>query len=224
MWRIALASTTLTLAALAAPDEDKKPDVATVGEAAPAFELTDQSGNKHSLAKYKGRIVVLEWFNEQCPYCMGVWKSGLVQETIKDLKEVDEDIVWLAINSTANRPKEAVLETGKKFLEDLEAKVPMLMDYDGTVGHVYAAKTTPHVYVIDAEGVLRYQGAISDDSRMREGEKAQTHVLRVVKQITADEKVSPEYVKPWGCSVKYARSRRGGGGGRGRAGRLDSGP
>jgi peroxiredoxin len=203
---------------LSNPEPEKKEEkkvVAEVGEEAPAFELKDQQGKMHNLSDYKGKIVVLEWFNETCPYCKGVWDSGLVPKLITNLNEQDTDVVYLAINSTANRPEEEILESGSEYLEELKINIPMLMDYDGKVGHLYKARTTPHMYVIDTEGVLVYQGALSDDRKIAEGDKAETHVLRVVTQLEAGEEVSPSYVQPWGCPVKYNRDgnksgRRGG--------------
>ena len=187
------------------PAEREKKPAAEVGEEAPLFELVDQFGKTHKLEDYNDSIVVLEWFNETCPYCVAVWKSGLVEKLIADLGEVDTPVVYLSINSTANRPEDEVLESGKEFIEDAELEVPMLMDYDGKVGRSYAARTTPHMFVIDTEGVLIYQGAISDDLRGKEGDKAETHVLRAVQQTVAGQEVTPSYVKPWGCSVKYAK-------------------
>ena len=195
----------------AKPTNAKDKKIAEVGEEAPQFELTDQFGKTHKLEQYKGKIVVLEWFNEKCPYCKGVWESGLVPTLKNELQEKETEVVYLAINSSANRPEEDVLESGAEFLEELESETPMLMDYDGAVGHKFGARTTPHMFIIDAEGVLVYSGAISDDHSLKEGDKAETHVLRVVTQLEAGEEVLPSYVQPWGCSVKYKR-----GGGKGR--------
>ena len=184
------------------PKDDKV--VAEIGEPAPAFSLKDQWGKSHTLKEYEGKIVVLEWFNEKCPFCKRVWTCGLVPKVIKQLGKMDTEVVYLAINSSADRPKTEVLTTGSKFLEDQELGTPMLMDYDGEVGHRYGAKTTPHMFIIDAEGVLAYHGAMSDDPGGKEGEDAETHTIRVVKQLQNEEEVKPYYVKPWGCSVKYA--------------------
>ncbi len=186
-------------------EKEEKILVAIVGEEAPAFELKDQHGITHKLADYKGKIVVLEWFNESCPFCKGVWDSGLVPKLIKELDGKETEVVYLTMNSTANKPEEKIRESGTEFLEELDVEIPMLMDYDGSVGHLYEAKTTPHMYVIDTEGILVYQGALSDDARSKKGDTAETHVLRVVTQLEAGEEVSPSYVQPWGCSVKYKR-------------------
>lgn len=193
--------------------------VAQVGEEAPSFELKDQHGKTHKLSDYKGKIVVLEWFNDACPYCKGVWESGLVPKLITNLNKQETDVVYLAINSTANKPEEEILESGSEYFEELTINIPMLMDYDGTVGHLYEAKTTPHMFVIDTEGVLVYQGAISDDRRSKKGDEAETHILRVVTQLEAGEEVAPSYVQPWGCSVKYKQDGKSG-----RRGRRDSKP
>ena len=113
--------------------------------------------------------------------------------------------MYLAINSTANRPEEEVLEGGAEYIKDLELEIPMLMDYNGKVGQAYGARTTPHVFIINAEGVLVYQGAICDDKRVKKGGDAENHIVRVVSQLSSGEEVSPSYIQPWGCSVKYAR-------------------
>ena len=185
------------------PVSQEKKTTAEIGEKAPPFELKDQHGKTHKLADYKDKIVVLEWFNETCPYCKKAWGIGLVSKLLEDLQTSTTEVVYLAINSTANRPEEEVLEGGKEFLDELEVPASMLMDYDGKVGREYGARTTPHMYVIDTDGVLVYQGALSDDRRFKEGKDAKTHIMRVVHQLNAGEEVSPSYVQPWGCPVKY---------------------
>ena len=187
------------------PKDTKEKKIAELDEEAPAFELIDQFGKTHKLENYKGKVVVLEWFNELCPYCKGVWELGLVPKLMTELNDKETEVVYLTVNSSANRPEEDVLKSGAEFIEELELETPMLMDYDGAVGRAFGARTTPHMFVIDAEGVLVYSGAISDDNRMKKGDKAETHVLRVVSQLEAGEEVSPNFVQPWGCSVKYKR-------------------
>lgn len=191
--------------------EDKK--AAVVGEEAPAFELQDQHGKTHKLVDYKGKIVVLEWFNDKCPICKNVWDSGLIDKLVTDLKNLCQNpsdsqlpsVAYLAMNSTANRPVEAVLKSGAEFIEEAEVEIPMLMDYDGKVGKSYGARTTPHMFIIDTEGTLVYQGALCDGPRGFEGKEAETHVMRVIRQLINGEEILPSYVQPWGCSVKYAK-------------------
>jgi len=193
--------------------EKEEQKVAEVGEEAPTFELKDQHGKTHKLSDYRGQIVVLEWFNDKCPVCKNVWDSGLISKLVTDLKNLCQNpdaptlpsVVYLAMNSSANRPVEEVLKSGAEFIEEAEVEIPMLMDYDGKVGHAYGARTTPHMFVIDAEGILVYQGALSDDRRGKEGKDAETHVVRAIHQLIKGEEISPNYVQPWGCSVKYAQ-------------------
>ena len=191
--------------------QEKEKKVAEVGEEAPPFELKDQHGNTHKLSDYKGKIVVLEWFNDKCPVCKNVWDSGLISKLVTDLKNLCQNpdaptlpsVVYLAINSSANRPVEEVLKSGAEFIEEAKVEIPMLMDYEGNVGKAYDARTTPHMFIIDTEGTLVYQGALSDDRRSKEGKDADTHVLRAINQLIKGEEISPNYVQPWGCSVKY---------------------
>ena len=172
---------------------------AKVGEAAPNFTLNDANGKSHSLSDYKGKIVILQWINPECPICNRVTKSGLVAKMAKECKSIDKEIVHLAINSTAGMPG----AVSAKYLKKHKIKASALIDDDGKVGHLYGAKTTPHLYVIDAKGILRYQGALDDDPRG--GKKGGTnYVVNAIRQITDGETVSPDYVKSYGCSVKYA--------------------
>ena len=194
--------------------QEQKRSVAEIGEKAPQFELKDQNGKTHKLESYEGSIVILEWFNDKCPVCKSVWDSGLISKLVTESKNLyqnpDESIyppvVYLAINSSANRPFEEVLKSGSAFIEESEVEIPMLMDYSGKIGKAYGARTTPHMFVIDKDGLLVYQGALSDDRRGKEGKDANTHVMRAIHQLVKGEEVSPNYVQPWGCSVKYART------------------
>jgi peroxiredoxin len=172
---------------------------AKIGEPAPGFTLQDASGKSYTLADYKGKIVVLQWINPDCPVCRRVASSGLVTAMHRQVREVDPDVVFLAINSTHYMEPDA----SAKYLKEHRVEMPALSDRDGTVGRLYGAKTTPHVYVIDAEGVLRYQGAFDDDPQGQKGDKAVNYVLTAIRQIEAGETVMPDTVKSYGCTVKY---------------------
>lgn len=198
---------------------------AKVGEAAPDFELTDVNGNAHKLSDWKGKIVVLQWINPGCPVCKRVMTSGLLANSQKAAMREDSNLVWLAINSTANtEPKVTANYLADNKMSDMIAMV----DADGHVGRMYGARTTPHVFVIDAEGVLRYTGAFDDDpdgAKASSGETVTNYAVNAVHQIKAGETVAPTNTRPYGCSVKYAQGggegappRQRGGAGRGQGG------
>ena len=197
--------------------EEAKPKIATIGKAAPAFALKDTKGKNHQLSDFAGKFVVIEWFNPGCPYCRGIYAEGVVGDTIEKTKQIDSDAVYLAINSTANQPKEFVITQSDEFLVKHEMEdIPVLMDYDGAVGKLYGAKTTPHMFVIDPKGVLIYAGAITDDRNFDKGDKAKNYVVDAVRASVSEGATPPAAVRPWGCGVKYAdgggtRGRRGGG-------------
>jgi peroxiredoxin len=197
------------LGASAWADKEAK-TTAKVNEPAPAFTLKDTKGVDHKLSDYAGKIVVLEWFNPDCPFCEGVYKNGVVKKTIDEIKKIDSNVVYLAINSTAqNKTKEEVIASSDKFLNDQKmTSVPVLVDFEGTTGHAYGAKTTPHMFVIDTKGVLRYAGAITDDKSFKKTD-ATNYVINAVRQIKNGETVSPDNTQSWGCGVKYANKTEG---------------
>lgn len=188
------------------PAEDAPKEIkAEVGKPAPNFSLKDTKGKLHNLSDYSGRYVVIEWFNPGCPYCRGIYSEGIVEDTRKKMKSVDIDAVYLAINSTANQPEEFIVTQSDTFLEKQEqTDIPVLMDYDGSVGRLYEAKKTPHMYVIDPKGNLIYSGAITDDQNFERGSKATNYVINAARQSASGETVSPSAVRSWGCGVKYA--------------------
>lgn len=203
--------------------EEKKTEVqkAAVGKKAPAFSLKDTKGKVHNLSDFAGKYVVIEWFNPGCPYCVNIYKKGVVTDTRAKMKQIDADTVYLAINSTANQPEDFVVTQSDSFLEENDQKdIPVLMDYDGTVGRLYEARTTPHMYLIDPEGTLIYAGAITDDRNFNKGDEATNYVVEAARRSASGEPVAPATVRPWGCGVKYADggNRRGGRRGGGRRG------
>ena len=175
-----------------------------VGKAAPDFTLTDTEGKKHHLADYAAadQIVVLEWFNADCPFIV---KHHKTSTTMNDLQAAyaDQDVVWLAICSSAEGKQGNGLERNRQAREDYAMVYPILIDESGEVGRLYGAKTTPNMYVIDGEGVLRYQGAIDDKPSPYEvGET--NYVAAALAALVAGEAVAKPETKPYGCSVKYA--------------------
>lgn len=174
---------------------------AAIGQKAPDFTLKDIDGKTHKLSEHAGKIVVLDWVNPDCPVCRGVHKDGRIAKMLGEFKSAG-DVVFLAINSTHYMPA----EKNREALEGYKVKYPVLLDADGTVGNLYGAKTTPHLFVIDTTGVLRYQGAIDDDrtgKNTQEGKPVINYAVNAVKQIKAGETVSPNSVPSYGCGVKY---------------------
>lgn len=194
-----------------APPAAEAAKKAEVGAAAPAWTLTDTKGGTHSLSDFKGRIVVMEWFSPYCPWSGksgdgSVHHNGKVKRLVEELRKIDADVVYLLVDSThegyAGRGKDDKVKDAHEVLAKTGVSLPVLMDYSGSVGKAYQARTTPHMFVIDAEGVLRYQGAFDADRNGRD-KAAANHVLDAVKAIKAGEAVSPATTRPWGCSVKY---------------------
>ncbi len=175
-------------------------------EAAPAFTLTDAHGEEHSLSDYEGKVVVLEWVNHGCPFVVKFYAGGHMQAMQEEM--VEKGVVWLSICSSApNTQGWMTAEDQAKTIEEKGIKATaVLLDEDGTVGRAYGARTTPHMYVIDGEGKLRYQGAIDSirSTRASDIEKADNYVRAAVEAVLAGEEVDPKQTQPYGCSVKYA--------------------
>jgi peroxiredoxin len=188
-------------AAPAGKQQAKSAPMAEVGKPAPNFTLKTTDGKEWSLSDAKGKVVVLEWVNPECPVCVRVCEQGVVADTIKGVKELFPDAVYVAINSSAARP--ASLSGTASYLASHKLDIPALLDNDGAVGKMYGAKTTPHCYVIDANGVLVYQGAIDDGPN---GNAKTNYVVNAAKALKAGEAVSPSTTRPYGCSVKYKKN------------------
>ncbi len=179
--------------------EDSGPK-AVVGKPAPDFTLQDASGKEYRLSDYEGKIVVLQWINPDCPVCRGCMKKGVVTAMRKEIGLLEPGIVHLAINST--HYQEA--KKGAEYLKEYKIDIPALSDRDGTVGHLYGAKTTPQLFIIDEEGILRYNGAI-DNARMKTDSAPMNYVVNAVRQLTIGETIAPDQTTPYGCSVKFKK-------------------
>ncbi len=199
-----VAAATATAVAVPTSIEATVAKAAKVGEKAPAFKLMDLDGKPHELADFKGKTIVLEWFSSKCPWSgaksgNSVHSTGQVKKMMTDLKKVDPDVVYLAIDSTARgMSRDAVVAADKKAVSSLKIDNPILVDFDGKTGQAYGAKTTPHMFVIDGAGVLRYSGAMGD-------RKSKNYVLDAVTAIKNGSTVSPSETRPYGCGVKYAK-------------------
>jgi peroxiredoxin len=178
---------------------------AKVGDPAPAFSLVDTNGREHALGDFKGKIVVLEWFNHDCPFVKKHYDSGNMSGL--QSRYTGKDVVWLSINSSApgkqgNYPPEKANELSS---EKKSAATYVLLDPEGTVGRLYGAKTTPHMYVIDGAGVLRYEGAIDSVSSTDKDDiaGATNYVAAAVDALKGGKPVDPSVTQAYGCAVKY---------------------
>jgi peroxiredoxin len=199
---IALCSTLLLAGGtLATGDEQSKSKEreAKVGEQAPDFTLLDHDGKKHTLSNYKDKIVVLEWINQQCPWSVKV--APMCRDLAK--KWDDKDVVWIGVESTHWRKA----EENQKYAKDKELGYPILMDNDGKVGRMYGAKTTPHMYIIE-KGKLVYAGGIHNNQHGTKSDSdVRIYVDEALAALTAGKEVPVAETTPWGCSVKYNKSK-----------------
>jgi peroxiredoxin len=193
----------------AAPEPAPALSSATLGSPAPDFELADLDGNKVKLSTFKGKTVVLEWFNPGCPFVkMSHTKGSLVDTAARHTKS---GVVWLAINSSAPGKEGHGIEANREAVTRFGMKHPVLLDESGAVGKAYGAKRTPHLYVVDPSGKLVYRGAI-DNSPDGEGEspdntaggKLVNHVDAALSDLAASRPVATQETVAYGCSVKYA--------------------
>jgi len=180
--------------------EDAKSSAA-IGQAAPAFSLSDQNGKTVSLSDYAGKIVVLEWFNNECPFVVKHYSTGHMNALAT--KYSASDVVWLAINSSKSTTNERNLAVAGEWKIDRS----ILNDATGEVGHAYGAKTTPHMYIVDKTGKLAYMGAIDSVKSTEAGDidGAQNYVASALDELLAGKAVSTPETASYGCSVKYAR-------------------
>lgn len=178
----------------------------TIGQPAPDFTLTDTHGQTHSLSGYLGKTVVLEWTNHECPYVRKHYDGGNMQALQKE--ETEKGIVWLTIVSSApGEQGHTTPEDANKVIESQKsAETARLLDASGDTGRLYGAKTTPHMFIINPEGMAVYAGAIDDrpSSRMDTLEGAHNHVRTALAEMAEGKPVSTPQTKPYGCSVKYA--------------------
>ena len=175
---------------------------------APEFKLLDSYGNEISLSSFIGKKVVLEWTNHGCPYVAKHYETGNMQSTQEFAKE--EEIIWLSIISSAPGTQGYVSSDDANALTITRKASPshVLFDPTGKVGRIYDAKTTPHMYIINEEGLMKYQGAIDDAGgrgfMSRDLLKAKNYVKESLQQMGTGEEISSPVTKPYGCSVKYA--------------------
>lgn len=208
---ILLASLLTSAIAFAAPKATDKKTAATktaapkLNEAAPDFTAKGADGKEYKLSDFKGKTVVLEWYNKDCPYVRKHYNSKNMQKLQEQAAK--EGTVWLTVASSAPG-KEGHLDqaaAAKVYKDSGMASKALLLDEKGTIASAYHAMTTPHMFIINKEGKLAYQGAIDDKDSASEKtlEGANNYVTRALASMAKNEKPNPESTTPYGCSVKY---------------------
>lgn len=176
-----------------------------IGKPAPAFTGTDSHGTTHTLDQYKGKIVVLEWHNDGCPYVEKYYGTGAMQALQKTYTA--DGVIWLTVNSGAVGAQgyNDAAGTNALIARQQSAETARILDTDGVIGKAYGAKTTPHMFIIDKDGTLVYNGAIDDrpsaDKKTLDG--AQNYVVQALAELKAGRPVRESLTQPYGCGVKY---------------------
>jgi peroxiredoxin len=181
------------------------PAHAEVGKPAPDFTLPDVDGKSVSLAAFKGKPVVLEWFNPGCPFVRASHTAGSLKGLAAE--QIAQGVTWLAINSGAPGKQGNGAEATRQGQTTFGMQHPVLLDESGAVGRLYGAERTPQLYVINAEGVLVYRGAIDNspdgEGQSPEGGKLVNYVASALQAVRTGGAVEPAETKPYGCTVKY---------------------
>jgi peroxiredoxin len=176
-----------------------------VGDPAPDFTGADINGQGHKLSEYRGKFVVLEWHNQGCPYVRKQYNSGNMEKLQKEWTQ--KGVVWLTIISSAPHTQGYVTaDQEKEYLKEKGASpTTVLLDPDGAIGHLYSAKTTPHMFVIDPKGTLVYNGAIDDHptTDVADIPNSKNYVTAALQEAMSGKPVTEPSTRPYGCSVKY---------------------
>ncbi|MEO6971274.1 MAG: thioredoxin family protein [Chthoniobacterales bacterium] len=197
---LALTLTTLCAGALCAAEAPK------VGAPAPNFSLSAADGKTHSLGDFKGKYVVLEWFNPGCPFVQKHYKSDNMQALQKEF--TSKGMTWLTIDSSAaGEQGHLTPEQAREQMSEWKMNpTALLLDPDGKVGHEYHATNTPHMFVINPEGKLIYEGAIDSKAStdLDDIKSATNYVKAALEEAMAGKPVANAQTKAYGCSIKYA--------------------
>ena len=194
---VGLAISTLSLMGHAAAEID---------QTAPGFTATSANGKPISLSDFKGKTVVLEWTNHDCPFVKKHYDSGNIQKLQKDATA--KGVVWLQVISSAPGEQGHVDGATALKVNSYREATPTatVLDPQGIIGKLYGARTTPHFFIVDKQGHLAYKGGIDSiaSSNPADIAQAEPYVANAIKSLTSGQKVSQPSTKPYGCSVKYA--------------------
>lgn len=176
-----------------------------IGDRAPNFTATDTNGQSHKLSDYSGKFVVLEWHNRGCPYTQKHYDSGNMERLQREWTA--RGVVWLTVISSAPGKQGYVTAADENaYVKEMKAApTAVLLDSNGAVGHLYDAKTTPHMFIINPQGNLIYNGAIDDKPTTDTADisGAKNYVDQALQEATNGKQVSVATTRPYGCSVKY---------------------
>jgi len=183
-------------------------DVPPVGSAAPDFSLTDAQGKTHSLSEYKGKYVVLEWFNPECPFVKKHYGTSNMQNLQKQY--TDKGVVWLTIDSNAPGTEGSITpEQAQKVSASWKThQTALLLDPEGKAGRAFGAKNTPNMVIISPEGKIAYEGAIDSKASPNPADipSSTNYVKAALDESLAGKRITTPQTKPYGCSVKYKSS------------------
>ena len=194
---LSLAALTLSVNAMAAPE---------VGAAAPDFTVVDTAGVEHSLSDFAGQTVVLEWTNHECPFVVKHYSSDNMQNQQRMARN-DHDVVWLSVISSKPGAQGHVSPADADGLTESRNAYPtaVLLDESGDMGRAYDARVTPHMYIIDEEGVLQYMGGIDSNPSSNPADipGATQYVVAALTEMAAGGPITDTMTRPYGCTIKY---------------------
>ncbi len=186
----------LGMALLALPVLGTASTKLSIGDAVPDLSIADENGAAHKLSDHRGKVVVFEWTNPDCPFVQRHYGKDTMEKLSRELGATG--VVWFAVNSThTNKPADTVAWKKEQGFEYLT-----LQDQDGKLGKMMGARTTPHMFVVGPDGKLAYTGAIDDDPRGR-SEQPKNYVSKAAQALLGGSALEPSSTEPYGCSVKY---------------------
>ena len=169
---------------------------------APDFELKDTSGKIHTLSQYKGKIVIIEFFNPDCPFIKRAHQSSDIKALISKARA--QGVIWLGVNSNAAGKQGAALDRNLNGISALGLDFPILLNPNGDVGKAFNATRTPEVFLIGKNGTIRYRGAVDSSGGSKHAQKGATPFLKnALEQYQLGQPIMVKKTKPWGCSIKY---------------------
>jgi peroxiredoxin len=204
--RTSLLLAILALAVAGSPSQaDSGARSPVIGKAAPDFALKDLAGNEVKLASFKGKVVVLEWFNPGCPFVKRSHTVGSLVDTAK--RHMKDGVVWLGVNSGAAGKQGADVAMNSDAVKAWSVPNPILRDETGAIGKAYGATNTPNMFVIDKTGTVVYAGAIDNspdgEGKSPQGGKLVNFVDAALEDVAAGRAVKTAVTRPYGCTVKY---------------------